>query len=478
MRNKFRITSATFMNPKRNQSLDVLRGLAIVGMILSGSIAFGDTMPAWMHHAQVPPPNFVFNPQLAGITWVDLVFPFFLFTMGAAMPLAASSKTDFSFLETIADLSKRFFRLAWFALFLEHVKPFSLANSPTVWHCVISVLGFGLLWLMYARAIKLPLKIAAFVVSVGLVLSLTYRDGSGFKLERNDIIILVLANMAFFGGLIYHLSKHNPWLRLAVLPFLLGLILANSPHGTGGMEGWQVDLTKFTPVKYLYNFNFLKYLFIVIPGTFAGDWIRQQSLDNLNVATPSVKKRFEVILLLILVLSLPFINLYGLFTRQVSLNLCLNLIAMAFIYFLIQRLETELSNFIKKATYAGMYLLLLGLTFETLQGGIKKDNATFSYFFVASGLAFFILLALELLEKMEILRGIRHFFKQLGQNPMVAYVAGSLLITPLLRITTLENYWAMLDGNPWLGLLKGITFTAAVAAVTILTVRKGWFWKT
>ena len=83
-----------------------------------------------------------------------------------------------------------------------------------------------------------------------------------------------------------------------------------------------------------------------------------------------------------------------------------------------------------------------------------------------------------MLEKLEILRGIRHFFKQLGQNPMVAYVAGSLLITPILRITTLENYWVMLDGNPWLGLLKGVTFTAAVAAVTTLTVRKGWFWKT
>ena len=67
---------------KRNESLDALRGFAILTMVLSGSIAYGDVMPAWMYHAQVPPPHHKFMPTLAGITWVDVVFPFFLFTMG------------------------------------------------------------------------------------------------------------------------------------------------------------------------------------------------------------------------------------------------------------------------------------------------------------------------------------------------------------------------------------------------------------
>ena len=73
---------------KRNQSLDALRGFAILTMVLSGSIAFGDVLPAWMYHAQVPPPDHKFVPTHAGITWVDLVFPFFLFAMGTAIPLA------------------------------------------------------------------------------------------------------------------------------------------------------------------------------------------------------------------------------------------------------------------------------------------------------------------------------------------------------------------------------------------------------
>lgn len=72
----------------RDTSIDALRGFAILTMILSGSIAYGDVLPAWMFHAQVPPPLHKFNATIPGITWVDLVFPFFLFSMGAAMPLA------------------------------------------------------------------------------------------------------------------------------------------------------------------------------------------------------------------------------------------------------------------------------------------------------------------------------------------------------------------------------------------------------
>lgn len=38
---------------------------------------------AWMYHAQVPPPSHQFDPTRAGITWVDLVFPFFLVLYGS-----------------------------------------------------------------------------------------------------------------------------------------------------------------------------------------------------------------------------------------------------------------------------------------------------------------------------------------------------------------------------------------------------------
>ena len=75
-------------------SLDAFRGYAIITMILSGTIAWG-VLPGWMYHAQSGPrSNFLFDPTVYGITWVDLVFPFFLFAMGAAFPFSIGSKYD------------------------------------------------------------------------------------------------------------------------------------------------------------------------------------------------------------------------------------------------------------------------------------------------------------------------------------------------------------------------------------------------
>ncbi|RYZ50113.1 MAG: DUF5009 domain-containing protein, partial [Chitinophagaceae bacterium] len=42
------------MTVKRDQSLDALRGFAILAMVLSSAIAFGGVLPAWMYHAQLP----------------------------------------------------------------------------------------------------------------------------------------------------------------------------------------------------------------------------------------------------------------------------------------------------------------------------------------------------------------------------------------------------------------------------------------
>jgi len=72
---------------KRYYALDALRGFAILAMILSGTISY-EILPAWMYHAQEAPPNHIFNPNLPGLTWVDIVFPIFLFSMGTAIPLA------------------------------------------------------------------------------------------------------------------------------------------------------------------------------------------------------------------------------------------------------------------------------------------------------------------------------------------------------------------------------------------------------
>ena len=65
-----------YARQQRVLALDALRGLSILLMLFASSIPFG-VLPSWMYHAQEPPPANIFNPKLPGITWVDLVFPFF-----------------------------------------------------------------------------------------------------------------------------------------------------------------------------------------------------------------------------------------------------------------------------------------------------------------------------------------------------------------------------------------------------------------
>lgn len=81
------------MKSERALNLDALRGFAILSMVLAGTIPYTG-LPAWMYHAQLPPPDRTFNPNLPGLTWVDLVFPLFLFCLGAAIPLALNRRLN------------------------------------------------------------------------------------------------------------------------------------------------------------------------------------------------------------------------------------------------------------------------------------------------------------------------------------------------------------------------------------------------
>ena len=127
--------SNTAEAPRRAYALDALRGLAILGMILSGQLPFGEqALPAWMYHAQVPPPEHKWVATLAGITWVDLVFPFFLFALGAAIPLALSRRLEQggAKLKTALFILERGLLLGFFALYVEAIRPYVISDYPSV----------------------------------------------------------------------------------------------------------------------------------------------------------------------------------------------------------------------------------------------------------------------------------------------------------------------------------------------------------
>lgn len=143
---------------KRATSLDAFRGYTIIAMILSGNIVWG-ILPGWMYHAQVGPrSSFIFDPTIFGITWVDLVFPFFLFAMGAAFPFSIGGKYQkgVSPLKIAVDRLLRGFRLTFFAIFIQHMYPYVTSAPQDTRSWWLALLAFILMFPMFMR---IPAKI-------------------------------------------------------------------------------------------------------------------------------------------------------------------------------------------------------------------------------------------------------------------------------------------------------------------------------
>jgi len=468
---------------QRNESLDALRGFAILTMVLSGSIAFNGILPAWMYHAQVPPPLHKFDPTIPGITWVDLVFPFFLFSMGAAIPLSLhkhiTAGKGFAFVLQLA--LKRFALLAFFALFTQHMKAWVMADVPQQKHQLLSIFAFLLLCFQFyenrdetKKRFYLVMKLLAFMIAFILLWSLPFKDGKGFDFYKSDIIIMVLANMACFGTIIWYITKDKLLLRIGILPFIMAVFLSAKETETS----WTKIIFEWkqiggVSIDWLYKFYFLKYLFIILPGTFAGEWMLQHLKgDEKNQSLSKAQENG----LALLAFALILVNLYALFTRELFLNLLASGIGITMILYILRSLST--TDIYQRFAKAGSYLLLLGLFFESYEGGIKKDPSTYSYYFVTGGLAFFMLILFTVISKRSWLSKVVQYFSINGKNPMVAYVAGNLLLLPLLQLTHTKSYLDMLNTNAWMGFLRGIVFTALVSLITIFFVKRKWFWKT
>lgn len=461
----------------RASSLDVLRGYAIITMVLSGTIAYG-VLPGWMYHAQTPPPSHVFNPQNFGITWVDLVFPFFLFAMGAAFPFSIGRKIEkgISRLVLIKDSVLRGLQLTFFAIFIQHMYPWVLSSpqNPLAWG--LSLAAFALMFPMFMRLPqKMPewahhtVKLGAFATGFLLIYTLDYANDRTFNPDFSNIIILVLANMAVFGSLTYIFTHQKPLWRLAILPFIMAVFLGSATEGA-----WVKALFNWSPLPWMYQFNYLKYLFIVIPGSIAGEYLYQWLKSP---KTESPHRHGQLIAIVALSICLIVVNLYGLYMRYLVANIVFSFILILGMFLIIKK-DGANGQLWRKLLVAGSYLLLLGLFFEAFEGGIRKDHSTYSYYFVTSGLAFFALIVFSVLCDIYQLRGGFRIIEMAGQNPMIAYVASSLVVMPVLNLLNLSSYLDCLNVNPWLGFLRGVIVTSMAVAVASFFTHIKWFWRT
>ncbi len=463
----------------RAQPLDALRGIAILAMVFSGQIPFG-VLPEWMYHAQVPPPKHIFNGALPGITWVDLVFPFFLFAMGAAIPLALQARLNAGdkLRNICASIFWRGLLLAFFAIYVKHIQPQSMSAAPTWAHYLLSLTGFALLFPLFMR---LPnhfnLRWRVFVRAFGwlgaaaVLFLFIAKDGSSFKVERSDIIILVLANVFVGAALVWLVTRDRLDWRFGVLAFLLALRLTQNIPGLGKII-WDAS-----PLPWLGTVYFQQYLFIVIPGTIAGDcWLRYINSRPLNASygISKVSLNMAQMLTVAIAVVLVLLTLAGLKSRVVleTTLACAGLCALAW------WLNKNASPLLRQLIGYGIFFLLLGLAFEPYEGGIRKDKGTMSYYFVTSGLSFFALSALHIV--LDIAKrnvGFKLLIAS-GQNPLVAYAGVNSLLVPLLALTGIGNLIATFTATPWIGALRALFYTLLLATFAAFCTKRKFILRT
>lgn len=462
-------------------ALDALRGFAILTMVLSGVIPYG-VLPAWMYHAQVPPPDHKFNPGLPGFTWVDLVFPLFLFALGAAIPLALSRrlKQGTPYRKIIFEILERGFLLGFFAIFLRHVRPHVLNSNPITSSWLIALLGFLLMFAIFARlpdswkqSLQISIRIVGWSGALLLLALLRYPESKGFSLFRSDIIIIVLTNMAVFGSLIWLVTRNNLLLRLSLLGILIGLRLANPE------PGWVHWLWNFSPIPWIYKLYYLQYLFIVIPGTIVGDLLVKwmQSDDAASDARPAWSTH-RLIGIGSVMLGFLVICLIGLQARWLWQTTLAGFLFCGIGWLLMKNPSTTIELLLQTIFKWGVYWFILGLVFEAYEGGIKKDHPTLSYYFITTGLSIFLLIVFTIVIDMLKKKRWLQILIDNGQNPMIAYVGFANFIWPVLALTGLEKVVLSITPAPWLGFLRGVIYTFLLALMVSFFTRRKLFWRT
>lgn len=203
-------------------ALDGLRGLTVFLMLLVNNLALQDATPDQLMHA-----------PFGGVTLADLVFPWFLFCMGAAIPYAASSfdKQKLSLWRRLARIFRRTSLIFLLGLFLTS----ALARTPVFALGVLQLIALAyclaaLFYLISPRPAFLLAVAAGLLVGYWAAIRFVPIPGAGPGIFEEDRNLLLHLNKTYLEPLgLRGLLSTIPTAALA----LLGAIVAQMLK-TGG----------------------------------------------------------------------------------------------------------------------------------------------------------------------------------------------------------------------------------------------------
>lgn len=189
-------------------SLDVLRGITVMMMVLVNNPGSWGNIFAPLEHA-----------EWNGCTPTDLVFPFFIFILGAAIPLAIVTKelNQQTFLK-ILTRSLRIISLGLFLGFYGKIEIFDLTDYPLLFSKLIitGIVAYALLG-NFEQKIKLYLVLALFFIFMFLAFS----GVEAYQEVRLPGVLQRIGLVYFFASLVY-LKTNIKGQILTVALLLLG----------------------------------------------------------------------------------------------------------------------------------------------------------------------------------------------------------------------------------------------------------------
>jgi predicted acyltransferase len=355
------------MTKERLTSLDVFRGFTILLMTIVNNPG------SW---ASIYPP--LEHAEWHGCTPTDLVFPFFVFIMGTAIPFAMPVKHfDGSVFNKILVRSLRIFCLGLFLSVFSRIHLFGLEGIPLLG--VRLVIAFAVAYALlgnFSMKVKTILAVGIFIT----LLSLSFSGLEHFEDTRIPGVLQRIAIVYFFTSILY--LKTNLKAQIVVLAALL--------------IGYYL-LMAFVPVPGFGPANFDK-------GTNLAAWLDDTLL---NGHLWSVSKTWDPEGILS---TLPAIGtgILGMYIGQL-LNL--------------QVSKTEI---LKKASIAGIILLIGGLLWNIIFP-INKSLWTSSYVLYTAGIA---TICLSLLYYIIDIQGYKKWAKLFliwGVNPMIVFFFSGII---------------------------------------------------
>lgn len=196
------------MAKERLISLDVFRGLTILLMtIVNNPGSWGDIYPPFKH------------AEWHGCTPTDLVFPFFIFIMGVAVPFAMPSKIfDSTTFNKIAIRAIRIFCLGLFLNFFSKIELFRLEGIPLLLgRLAITIAVCFALMGNFSLKLKTYLTLTVFTA----LLFLAYSGIEAYQEVRIPGVLQRIGIVYFFVSLLFLKTRQRTQILIAVVLLLL-----------------------------------------------------------------------------------------------------------------------------------------------------------------------------------------------------------------------------------------------------------------